>query len=589
MRSSLTALGLAGLWSLLAAAGALEPLERLTLEARYLLSPSREPAAPITIVAIDERALARYGQMPWDRRRFAELLTALAEAGVAVVGLDVAFDEPAREPAADRALEAALRRVPTVLPIFWAYADAGRQAWRAIEPQPRFARAAVGLGAASFATFNQPRVVEVEPYQDALARRMPTFATAVYGAYRGVPYAGQGGRGPWRAGAPDLIDFRVPVPAFEAVSAAEVLERPPAPARWRGRIALVGAVAAGLPDTNFAIADPRSGPAAGVEISAVVLDNMLSGGFLRRLAPGPAALLLGALALGPGAFALRARRPATRHGALLGVFSLWLLLAGLAFAEAGVWLEVVPVAGLLASCALGGDLAERAALSRSRAVLLKRYAADLASEAERQRARLEGELHDGLQQVMVAIGRELRRLGRGAVDEEQAARLERLTGYADEAQAEIKRLRGDLMPPALRDGGLVPALGALAAEIRAREGLAVAVLDEGWPALERERELALYWLVKEAFNNALKHAEASSLRLTLGREGATAVVEVADDGKGFVPPDRRRAPDGLEHSGLHRMGLRMGGIGGTARIDSAPGSGTRVRFSLPVSEGKEIA
>ena len=76
-RSLPIALALAGVWAMLAASGVLETLERLTAQARYAMRPAPGFSAPVTIVAIDERALQHYGQMPWDRRIFARMLERL--------------------------------------------------------------------------------------------------------------------------------------------------------------------------------------------------------------------------------------------------------------------------------------------------------------------------------------------------------------------------------------------------------------------------------------------------------------------------------------------------------------------------------
>ena len=220
---------------------------------------------------------------------------------------------------------------------------------------------------------------------------------------------------------------------------------------------------------------------------------------------------------------------------------------------------------------------------RSRNQLLERYASDMASEAQRQRARLEGELHDGVQQILVAIGRELRQIKKHMADPEKAdRRVERAGGMAEEAIAEIKRLRQDLLPPALRHGGLAAALAALAAEMSERGGFAVALEQGDWAPLPQEAEVELYWLVKEALNNAEKHAGARHVILRLGHEGGQAVVEVQDDGQGFTPGDLSVPPAGAEHSGLHRMWLRMRGNHGNLTIDSSPGAGARLRFSLPI-------
>jgi ligand-binding sensor domain-containing protein/signal transduction histidine kinase len=94
-------------------------------------------------------------------------------------------------------------------------------------------------------------------------------------------------------------------------------------------------------------------------------------------------------------------------------------------------------------------------------------------------------------------------------------------------------------------------------------------------ALAADVRRHLYLAVKEAINNALKHARASEIRLTLRVDADTLVVEVADDGRG-LPADRD--PTG---NGLKNFRERMEAAGGTVEVESAPGQGTRLRFRAP--------
>lgn len=581
MRALPLAIGIAAIWTGLALSGALEDLERLTVQARYMLRPAPGFTAPVTVVAIDERSLSRFGQMPWDRRLFARLLDRLSAEGATVVGIDVAFNEPSRDAAEDRALADALARTPTVLPTFLAYADAGRQAQRSIEPLAPFAARAVALGSVQLSGRSQTQVWELEPYQNALGRWVPAFPVAVFGAFRGQAWSPPPPRFPWK-GRPTMINYRGPANHAPLVSAVDVLEGRVPRAQFAGRMVLVGATASGLPDTNFAVPDLRAGPMSGVELSATVIDNLLKDDFLRRFDPLALGLLMGLAAWWPGRLLARGGDgPAHRTTLLLGASALWLALAAAAF-WAGVWLEVVPVVAMLTTCHLAGMVAERTDLLESRNQLLGRYTSDLASEAQRQRARIEGELHDGIQQQLIVISREVRQLLRLEPSAAAEVRLRFLAEQTEQAQGEIKRLRGDLMPPALRHGGLLEALPVLANERAGRNGLRIEVEVAGWEPLAQSREIELYWLINEAITNAEKHAQPTRIGIQLARTRDEALITVEDDGRGFVPPDLSVAPTGLEHSGLHRMWLRMRGNHGNLKIDSSPGAGTRLRFSLPI-------
>lgn len=571
---------LASGWTISTAANVLEPLERLVIQAQHWLHPTPGFKAPITVIAIDEAALTRHGQMPWNRQLFARLLDRLRLAGATVVGIDVAFTEPS-VPAADAALAAALRGMPTVLPAFVAYAGAGGEALQVVEPLPALARASAGLGSVQITRHQQTQIWEIEPYQDVLGDRLPSFPVALAAAYRGAAWSTPRPGPLWRQD-PWLIRFRGPANTVPRLSVVDVLGTPPQSLGLRGRAVLVGAMAAGLPDTNFAVPDMRGGPMSGVEVFANALDNLLQDGFWRRLGMPPFVTLMGLLAIGPGWWLFDAGAWSRhRHLVWVGASSLWIALAIAAFGL-GIWLEVVPVLGFLFSCYFGGTVIERAYLVRSRHQLLERYASDLAVESQRQRARLEGELHDGLQQLMLAMDRELRQIRRALQTPERAEeRVERARDIANQAIDEIKRIRQDLLPPVLRREGLEGALQSLGRDVAARSGMLVSVEQVDWVRLPMELEVELYWLIKEALNNAEKHAQASAIRIRLARTGQSAFIEVFDDGRGFAPPDLSIPPAGGEHSGLHRMWLKMRGRGGDMRIASGPGGGSRVCFILP--------
>jgi signal transduction histidine kinase len=189
-----------------------------------------------------------------------------------------------------------------------------------------------------------------------------------------------------------------------------------------------------------------------------------------------------------------------------------------------------------------------------------------AGDAERRR--IERNLHDGAQQRLVSIGLALRHAQHElGPDSRVGDTLEAAVAEITVAIEELRELARGLRPSQL-DAGLGPALEELAGRVR----LPVAV-DVTRERLPEGVEAAAYFIACEGLTNAAKHANASRVTLSAQRRNGTLVVSVADDGVGGA------APDG--HSGLSGLADRVGAHGGTLRIESERGSGTRLTAELP--------
>ena len=142
----------------------------------------------------------------------------------------------------------------------------------------------------------------------------------------------------------------------------------------------------------------------------------------------------------------------------------------------------------------------------------------------------------------------------------------------EHALAELRELARGLHPAVLADRGLAPALETLAS----RAPLPVSV--EGVPEerLAEPLEAAVYFVVAESLTNAVKHAEASELRVRMHEETGELRVEIADDGRGGAQAD---AGSG---TGLRGLTDRVEALGGRFAVESPPGHGTTVRVVLPL-------
>lgn len=556
-------------------AGMFEAPERATLVARLLARGPMPPLADTVIVAIDEAALERFGQMPWDRRRFAELLDRLHADGARAVGLDVAFHEPARDPAEDRALAAAIARMGRViLPAYRAYAGS-HQDTTLFKPLPEFAAAAAALGLVQFNSDQEAMTLGLEPVQSEHRAVLPIFGLALArAAGLEIPEV-----------RPGYLNPLGPAHHFRELSFGAALAAPPG--TFRDRIVLVGATARGLPDTNFVSPFQARGPVSGVELHATALSNLATGTLLHRLPIGWNVLGLLLIGLVPGSL-LASDRPGPLRARLLALLGLMaaLVVAAQALLWTGWWIELMPGLVILGLSFVVGLALQHARLLGDRNRMLEWYAADLAREAKRERERIDGELHDEAQQLLIALTRDLRRVRKNLQEAlpEAGERLAQSEALGKRILDEIMRVRKDLMPHTLSRSGLKAAVEEMAGDYARRQAsLAVHVEVGDWPErLDPVLESELYWLIKESLNNAAKHAQARRIRLKLERRGPVAVVGIADDGRGFAVPDLERAPAGPEHSGLHRMWLRARALRGGLSIESTPGRGTRLELRVPV-------
>ena len=194
-----------------------------------------------------------------------------------------------------------------------------------------------------------------------------------------------------------------------------------------------------------------------------------------------------------------------------------------------------------------------------------------------ERLRLQRDLHDGVQQRLVATGMHLATI-RGLVGQDPSAalvELEKAADSLDRSLDEIREVSRGLHPSTLVARGLVPILRARAQMARQPVALDAAGLDG--VRLDPEIEAAAYYACLEALQNAAKHAPHAAVRLELSLTDDRLSWTVHDDGPGFDVPVRGG-------SGLAGMRDRLTALGGTLDFTS-DSNGTMLRASLPRSLG----
>jgi signal transduction histidine kinase len=200
--------------------------------------------------------------------------------------------------------------------------------------------------------------------------------------------------------------------------------------------------------------------------------------------------------------------------------------------------------------------------------------ARLADASDRERRKLERDLHDGAQQRLMAVQIKLRLAQERVEDEALAQQLDAVGDEAEQAVEELRNLAHGIYPTVLRDYGLAAALRAIAV----RAPIPVDVTDERVGRCPRSIEAAVYFCSTEALQNAIKHAgDDAHVRITVGSNSDTVGFAVADDGVGM---DVAAISDGGD--GLIGMRDRIGAVGGELTLTSSPGAGTCVRGTIPL-------
>jgi signal transduction histidine kinase len=200
----------------------------------------------------------------------------------------------------------------------------------------------------------------------------------------------------------------------------------------------------------------------------------------------------------------------------------------------------------------------------------------IVAAADRARRQIERNLHDGAQQHIVALAVRVKLVEQLLERDPGQARvaLDEIGVAIEDTLQELRDLAHGIYPPLLADKGLAAALESAAR----RATLPVSVRAEGLARYSPECEATIYFCVLEALQNAGKYAgEGASVTVALReKEGSLAFV-VSDEGAGFDVGARGSG------AGFTNMLDRLGALGGTLRVESAPGKGTRIVGAVPAT------
>ena len=171
-------------------------------------------------------------------------------------------------------------------------------------------------------------------------------------------------------------------------------------------------------------------------------------------------------------------------------------------------------------------------------------------------------------------------------DPDRASVLAEIRDQIQDVISELRAFSQELRPPMLFNFGLRKTIEAHLASFQGSHPNLRTRLKVEWvgKALPEHVLIALFRVYQESLNNILKHAQATEIQVRLARDGRRFTMDIDDNGSGFVVPNDplRLAREG--HLGLVGMRERVEAIGGSLKVDSNPGQGTRVHVEVPLEQ-----
>jgi PAS domain S-box-containing protein len=197
--------------------------------------------------------------------------------------------------------------------------------------------------------------------------------------------------------------------------------------------------------------------------------------------------------------------------------------------------------------------------------------------SDREQRRIGSDLHDDLCQRLAGIRFScdaLRKTLTKRASNEAFERLEKIGSGLSETIERTRMLARGMAPVALENNGLASALQELTEGIRTLFGIKCTFRCDGEVTVRDPIAAThLYRVTQEAINNALKHARASHVIVSLGKTDNQSMLAIEDNGEGFFPYQTQRMAEGM---GLRTIAYRAGMIDADVQVQSAPGRGTKI-------------
>jgi signal transduction histidine kinase len=207
------------------------------------------------------------------------------------------------------------------------------------------------------------------------------------------------------------------------------------------------------------------------------------------------------------------------------------------------------------------------------------------SAQENERRRIARDLHDSLGQALTSLMVGLRTIEESSADEQVKSHIRELRRVGSDTHEEVRRLARGLRPAILDDMGLIPALERYLEDQSSAHHIEIKLESacQNQSRLPEGVETAVFRIVQEATTNAIRHGKAKHLRVNLSCNAGQLRIEIDDDGCGFDATSALKNDEANSPFGLLSIHERACLLGGEAKINSRPGSGTNIRVEIPLS------
>ncbi|MCE6989809.1 sensor histidine kinase [Dyadobacter sp. CY323] len=194
-----------------------------------------------------------------------------------------------------------------------------------------------------------------------------------------------------------------------------------------------------------------------------------------------------------------------------------------------------------------------------------------------ERKRVALELHDNLSSLLSAVNMTIQSINTQNLSEAEQSVYKNLKHLIKNAYAEVRNISHNILPSELEKEGLTSTLTTLVGQLnqnsRLQFSLSIVGLNERMPM---EIEFNIYSIVWELINNAIKHAQASNVGISLCRTECDITLTVVDDGIGFVQTNSKRG------IGLQNIQTRLESLGGTYYTPPIGNTGTQIQIKIPI-------